>query len=1286
MWRRLIIIFCILAGVLTGAALFIKSERVTTSLRSYIESFAKNTLGFNLQIEAVNIDLWPPCLRFDNAVINLPKQINPIVILEHGSISINPWPTATGAVVISQLTLDGVHTDIDTKALRTLFKKNSKNQMRLPFDIRALNLHKANIKLRHNNWRIKVSDANIEAIPTSRGRRTIQLNWPATTLLNNSQNFTFATKLHAIVNGSLDQLESIQIIDSSFIHDKDILTCAGIINFGQQANIDLNIDAKTTLDWLGQFDIGLPPLRGQSQLTLKLHGPFTTPTANIRLKIKQLVLYQADCGDLEVEMRLLRTHARIDSFKLTHKEAGMLTGSGTIDFTKKLTVSAAIRLHNSSLPLIIEKVGLNDAWVDARVNGDVALRGQLNPLSLQLETDISIANFRVFNQSFHNAATAKTYLQLPMVDAKGIVAVNNIAVSLNNLAITRNSSHAHINGELYFDSSPFLQLQFSSDNFELSDLGPIANINFDGHGALHAMITGPYSNPFIASTIDFKNFSVDNYLIGDTTATIFYNSLVLRIEDASGYRSGGSFTANGSIDFNYEYITTEATADIYSMRFNDLLATINITPRSLNSRISSNVNANIKISGSLLSPTISCELSAPSLSIDTVNLGGLLLSTHYDFASQIAKLHLETHTDHGQIVGDLLLETNHTLTIDTNWSDISLAAIAPLIGDVDISGDTTGKFNLFGSADSFKGNLIINASNLIFYKTYLNTLYIKGKIINDKMIIKGTTNNGLSAFNGEITLTPEIPFWSNINFKNILVSELWKLNTNFDSTIGGDIHTQGLLTDSNTISAKITINQATTQLLGIKLQPTHPLHLHYDNKKLAIIDFAMIGNGITLNLNGYLKNDGSPRITLTTVGELDSARLSLGRLQTNRGHLEININTQGTWETPYFFGSASIKDAAMHVLDSELRFDSINGKANFTGRNINIEGISTQIGQGRASVQGQITLLPERQPELELHGNLDNITLNPQPQLNLTLRGDLHLLGPTNDPQLTGNITMQSLRYNANIDIKRLIPKRNVPPLRVTDTSGNNAIRLGIKLNANNSIFINSPVLDAELRADLMITGTTERLGLIGSMSPLWARARYQENVFTIERASILFTDEYRIFTEFDLRAHTQACNMDVTVDIQGTSDSYNVIPNGIDKNGPVAQQDVLTCLQFGLRLRDLRNTDGELSDRLASRGLDALWAVSGLDQQVQRILPIVDELRVASGWSQRTKRVTPRMVVGKDLGENLQLSYSRALDVADDQMFSVAYQMNELTTVMGTWNTGSDAQLGDFGLDLRLR
>ena len=132
--------------------------------------------------------------------------------------------------------------------------------------------------------------------------------------------------------------------------------------------------------------------------------------------------------------------------------------------------------------------------------------------------------------------------------------------------------------------------------------------------------------------------------------------------------------------------------------------------------------------------------------------------------------------------------------------------------------------------------------------------------------------------------------------------------------------------------------------------------------------------------------------------------------------------------------------------------------------------------------------------------------------------------------------------------------------------------------------------------------------------------------------------------------------------------------------------QDVLTCLQLGLRTRDLRGPEGGLSDRLTASSIDALWAVSGLDQHVRRILPIVDELRISSGWSQRSNRTTPRVVVGKELGSNLQLSYSRALDPEDDQAFSVAYKMSDLATALGTWNTGTEAQLGDFGLDLRLR
>jgi len=236
---------------------------------------------------------------------------------------------------------------------------------------------------------------------------------------------------------------------------------------------------------------------------------------------------------------------------------------------------------------------------------------------------------------------------------------------------------------------------------------------------------------------------------------------------------------------------------------------------------------------------------------------------------------------------------------------------------------------------------------------------------------------------------------------------------------------------------------------------------------------------------------------------------------------------------------------------------------------------------------------------------------------------------------------------------------------------------------------------------NVTVTGTTERVGLIGSVTPLWAKAHYRDNLFKLERGTIDFSEEYRIFTQFDLQTTTEACGMKITVDVHGNSDQYNVIPGGRDENGAVTPQDVLSCLQFGMRLRDFEtqgrataaqatsggNSGGALSDPMLASGLDVLWTVSGVDRTVKRLLPIkLDEVRLESGWSSASRRTTTRVIVGKDLGQDLQLKYSRALDAVDDQGVSVQYRLSRVAAIQGSWLSATAASVGDLGLDLRLR
>jgi hypothetical protein len=120
-----------------------------------------------------------------------------------------------------------------------------------------------------------------------------------------------------------------------------------------------------------------------------------------------------------------------------------------------------------------------------------------------------------------------------------------------------------------------------------------------------------------------------------------------------------------------------------------------------------------------------------------------------------------------------------------------------------------------------------------------------------------------------------------------------------------------------------------------------------------------------------------------------------------------------------------------------------------------------------------------------------------------------------------------------------------------------------------------------------------------------------------------------------------------------------------------------------------LLGAQGSGIDETLGSGLDILWGVSGLDAKVKQMVPYVDEARLTLGQSGRrgkNRRMAPRLVVRKDVGERLQLKYNGALDELDDHMVSLEYKLSEVARIEGGWVSISDVPAGDFGLDLRLR
>ena len=137
----------------------------------------------------------------------------------------------------------------------------------------------------------------------------------------------------------------------------------------------------------------------------------------------------------------------------------------------------------------------------------------------------------------------------------------------------------------------------------------------------------------------------------------------------------------------------------------------------------------------------------------------------------------------------------------------------------------------------------------------------------------------------------------------------------------------------------------------------------------------------------------------------------------------------------------------------------------------------------------------------------------------------------------------------------------------------------------------------------------------------------------------------------------------------------------------PLSQEDIVLLLQVGMTRAELdRGLAGSLAQTV---GIEALSAVTGLDQAVQKTVPLIDEFRVGSQYSSRSGRPEPTVSVGKRVTDRVRASVTTGLSETREVRANLEWKLDKGVSVQGSYdnvNDVSSSSLGNVGADLRWR
>lgn len=1268
-----------------GLLAAIKSDRTKDILKSQIIRVGQR-FGLTFDIGQIAIEFFPPALVVEQLRVYHYESADPQLVLQRGRVVINPWPSATGALLLKQVDVDQLVLNLEQKDLET-FSKHSEGSSAVPgLDIETLNINHASINISSERISIATDDLNAYLAPVDQGGRRFAFGTKSLLLTYKENLLPIQIEGQGLLQGTLDRPQKIVLQQLRTVLPDHEIVVTGAIPLENNVSLDLAISGSTKLASLPVLSANQPAMRGSASFRGKLRGSHNAPSLETQIEAEDLEIEDILVGHVDLDAQLDKEHLQINNVRVENSALGSLSWRGSLNLKAGLPFAISLLPSKTSLPVILEAAGLKDPWVRLVFSGSAGIQGTLQPFVAQGTAQLQVEQFSALNGSFHDKNSLGVF-NLENVAIAGEFNIDRESIKLVNTSLQKNSTTMRVGGLLNFDAQRGMQLDVEATHFDFSDVSPIASVPFAGEGWVKATIQGPYADLQIAANTNLKDFGLLSYTVGDTETDLTFRNLILDVPAIRGRRGEGVFEGQCKLDFRHSQPTIHSAFKFSDIALDGVLKTLRLHD-NMGVLLEANLTGEIHLEGVVQQPTGVIEAHGETLSVGGHSLGRMRGTLTFGTNTEVMTLDAEANPAGGRLHTHWALNTDNTQRIEAEMRRVPLLAIRPFIGEVPIGGLATLDLLLEGTHSELSGQVTAQVTDTTAYGVTLGTSSLKGSVDKGQMKVRGSLLAGDIPVEVDVKLGQHLPFVATASVKNLNVDRLWPLPENAVVQISGTLFSQGDLADASSLLAQADVHQSVVRFGDFRAQLSQPVQLSLVNRRYELGNTLFKGAGAELKFSGSFDMDDNIAFSMSGNGDLQA----LGALmdaEFYEGTLEFAGKAAGTWDQPSFEGTATLRRASLRIGHWDQTLDDFSAQLNFRGEDVVIENARGTLGGGTVELGGSATWSDGL--ELNLRADLNAATLQPIADLTTAISGSVQLVGPTDDLILKGRVRIDSLRYTANFDLESLIPRRNAAPLRVTAFDPDSNVALAVRVTAPSNIILSNNVLEAEFKTDLTITGNSDRVGLIGSLTPLWAKARYGDTEFNVERAQIDFSEEYKIFTRFEILAKAKACGIDIGVEVYGSSDSYTVAPTGTDSKGSVDPQDVLSCLQFGIRLANLSGRNATAGAVEALQGsLDALWTVSGVDEVVRKALPIqLDEVRLTSGWSTRERRNTPRLLVGKDIGKKLRLEYSRSLETSPITSFSAQYRLSDLATVQASLlneSNPADWQIPlDLGLDLTL-
>ncbi|MBQ7155581.1 MAG: hypothetical protein IJR85_08530 [Synergistaceae bacterium] len=811
-------------------------------------------------------------------------------------------------------------------------------------------------------------------------------------------------------------------------------------------NFDVDVDAKLNdIPLTGTIDMGESAgLTGINRSDLRLGSGKITATGG--LAGNDSLDFHASLENLDLQEmtglypQLLKPEDFSGKANINADVTGTLDSPrafGTIDYSGAKIYGFPVERVSTSFNYADYRVGLSNIQANVfnvPIQGEIAAASRPNEkLSVMVKLDGSEANLDGLDKILGidelkglsgKVETFSANISGYVDKLNGLVNFTAPRIAYAGRALTNiraqmklsQSDTAHVDGKFAFEGAQgFIQGQVASllVNPDMNITAKIVDLDIKrvenmipdasdyklaGKITASVNVKGTAANPAISGSLNSPEFSGFDQKITKPVINFAFANKTLTLSKTEGTLNGMPINISGTV--------SPLPSGNPNLNIN---ATISMTPASLKAyvpdidsyKLKGNINAGVKIQGSVNSPSVNLVASSPNLqAMDMVNAKDIELTTALN--GDLAKLdRISVNAAAKSITASGVTFSGVNARIDKDGDKIILGGLNAKSG----SGSITGS----GTAD------ISGKSPLSFSFRFTNLALgplasasgvdLKGNLTGTLKISGSNTNPG-------IALTANVPSLSAQGFTLTGVAadvsgnmNSIKLNRLRADVEGAEVSASGSVQISPTVKPSITIKADNVKLA--RLLPD------YDVSGTASLNFALSGEGTNISGKGSLTSPSLKAYGISLSGINLPLAYSGSSFTSNGGtakfyggtlknNLSLNIDSMKYTDNL----TASGIDAGALITDvSKDMKDTISGKANLT---LNVSGTGANV-----SAKGTLT-----SPAFKAYGfSLSNVNLPITYSNNklVSAPATAKLYGGT----LKNNLTfdMNTMKFSDNIDV-----------------------------------------------------------------------------------------------------------------------------------------------------------------------------------------------------------------------------------------------------------------------------